>query len=118
MIKSIKEEHPKKRRKFDDTFKREAVESWLSSGRSATQVAEEFGITADRLYSWKKRFGIEASASDRSLGPLGAPQDDLRAELEEARRELRRVREQRDILKKTLGILSEPSDRDSKGSKR
>jgi hypothetical protein len=33
---------------------------------------------------------------------------DLRARLDAAERELGRVREQRDILKKTLGILSEP----------
>lgn len=38
----------------------------------------------------------------------GSPAD-LQSQLDEARRELARVREQRDILKKTLGILSEPS---------
>ena len=38
----------------------------------------------------------------------GSPAE-LQGQLDAARRELARVREQRDILKKTLGILSEPS---------
>ena len=43
---------------------------------------------------------------------------DLRARLDAAERELARVREQRDILKKTLGIISEPPASDTNESKR
>ena len=46
MIKSIKESSVKIRRKFDETFKREAVQNWLNSGKSAEVVGEELGITA------------------------------------------------------------------------
>jgi hypothetical protein len=43
---------------------------------------------------------------------------DLQGQLEAAQRELRHVREQCTILKKTLGILSEPSASDTNGSAR
>ena len=43
MINSIKTSSVKRRRKFDETFKREAVQNWLNSGKSAEVVAEELG---------------------------------------------------------------------------
>ena len=43
---------------------------------------------------------------------------DLQGQLDAALRENRHLREQRDILKKTLGILSEPSPNGLKGSTR
>ena len=74
----------KARRKFDKAFKREAINNWLASGKSAAGVAGELGIDAHHLYGWKADL---ATAS-------------LEAQLAAARRELARVSEQRDILKK------------------
>jgi transposase-like protein len=37
------------RKKYDNAFKRRAVELWLSSGRTATEVAAELGFKAQRL---------------------------------------------------------------------
>jgi hypothetical protein len=52
MLKSIKTSSVKCRRRFDETFKREAVQNWLASGKSAAVVGEELGITANLLYDW------------------------------------------------------------------
>ena len=90
----IKASPVKTRRKFDTAFKLEAVRNWQASGKSAAVVAKELGLAESRLFAWRKL-----------LPPVAA---DLQAELEVARREIRHLREQRDILKKTLGILSEP----------
>ena len=109
MIKPIKDTSVRIHRKFDETFKREAVANWLSSGRSATVIGEELGISPDRLYSWRKPFGPPAAGGGAAAGPKARGGGDLASQLEEARREIRHLREQRDILKKTLGILSEPS---------
>ena len=49
------------RRKFDETFKREAVQNWLQSGKSAQVVAQELGLDANRLYAWKQRFAPAAA---------------------------------------------------------
>ena len=94
MIKPIKESSVKSRRQFDETFKHEAVNNWLSSGKSAEVIAQELGVKAERLYCWRKRFA-PADAGGRAAA--GAKRGSTAA-----------LREQRDILKKTLGILSEP----------
>lgn len=44
MIKSIKTTSVQTRRKFDQTFKREAVQNWLNSGKSAEAVGEEWAL--------------------------------------------------------------------------
>ena len=46
----------KTRKKFDKTFKQQAVELWLNSGKAATEVAAELGVHAQRLSAWRKRF--------------------------------------------------------------
>ena len=99
----------KTRRKFDETFKREAVQNWLASGKSAEVIAQELGLNANRLYAWKHRFAPAAAGGRAAAGAKPGSPADLQVQLDAARREIRHLREQRDILKKTLGILSEPS---------
>jgi transposase-like protein len=117
-MKSIKENPVKTRRKFDPTFKREAVHNWLSSGKSAEVVALELGLHADRLYSWRKRFAPADAGGRAAAGAKPGSLADLQARLDAAQRENRHLREQRDILKKTLGILSEPPMNATNGSAR
>jgi transposase-like protein len=94
-------------RKFDQTFKREAVLNWLQSGKSATVVGQELGLTANLLYAWRG-LAPEASSARTATAKPGSVAD-LQGQLDAAQRELRHVREQCLILKKTLGILSEPA---------
>jgi transposase-like protein len=98
----------KPRRRYNVAFKRQAVEHWLASGKPAQAIGRELGITAERLYVWRQRLAPAAGKA-----PL-----DLQAELEALRQELARVTEQRDILKKTLGIISEPSPKGTSASPR
>ena len=104
----IKETSLKTRRKFDPTFKREAVQHWLASGKSAEVIGQELGVLANRLYAWRKRFAPADAGGRAAAGAKPASMADLQDQLEAALRENRHLREQRDILKKTLGILSEP----------
>lgn len=118
MLKPIKENTIKTRRKFDPAFKREAVQNWLASGKSAPVTAKELGLPPNRLYVWRKRF---APADPGGRGPAGAKPGslaDLQSQLDDARREIQHLRQQRDILKKTLGILSEPPPNVMNGSTR
>jgi transposase len=85
-------------KRYDQAFKRQAVENWIRSGKSGTQIARELGLSYPSLKEWKRRYWGDAT-------PQRA---DLEAENRALRAELARVREQRDILKKSLGILSEP----------
>jgi len=96
----------KRRRKYDPTFKREAVALWQNSGKSAEEIAAQLGIHEKHLYAWKMA-GVTVAA---------ASQAELQAENAALRRENELLRQQRDILKKTLGIISEPPKSDTNGS--
>ncbi len=98
----------KVRRKFDDTFRREAVNHWLTSGKSAEVIAVELGLNSNQLYAWRQRFAPADAGGKAAAGAKPATLAEAQAQLEAAQREIRHLREQRDILKKTLGILSEP----------
>lgn len=105
-----------KKRSYDKAFKEHAVNLWLSSGKSAQEVADELGIKRDRLYSWKE------TLASGPPGGRGGPEarrrtsEELEHELAQLRRENQYLRQQRDILKKTLGILSEPPGNATNGS--
>ena len=88
----------KPRRKFDPAFKRDAVALWLSSGKSARQIGAELGINERHLHKWRRQHA-PATPTQRTQ---------MESELVALRRENALLRQQRDILKKTLGILSEP----------
>lgn len=114
-IKAINETSMKRRRKFDETFKRETVNNWLSSGKAAGVIAEELGVKVERLYAWKKAFAPAEALSPASARAKPGSPAALQFQLDDALREVRHLREQRDILKKTLGILSEPSSNGMSG---
>jgi transposase len=93
-------------KRYDATFKRAAVENWLKTDKPGTQIAAELGISYPSLKEWKRRY----------VGDALPQRGDLAAENRALRSELARVREQRDILKKTLGIFTEPSPNATKPS--
>jgi transposase len=87
------------RRKFTAEFKREAVKLAEEPGRSMTAVAGELGIERSVLKRWIDNFAAGRYEKDKAL-PLKAAQQQ---ENEQLRRELAKVRMERDILKKALG---------------
>jgi transposase-like protein len=84
--------------------------------RSAEVVGEELGISANLLYAWRKL--VPAVAGGRATAAKPGSVADLQGQLDASQRELRHVREQCAILKKTLGILSEPPANGMNGSTR
>lgn len=90
-------------KRYDEAFKRQAVEHWMVSGKSGRQIASELGINEQSLKIWKQKF------KQLPVGQVAPTLDALQAENRRLQRELRHAQEQREILKKTLGILSAPS---------
>jgi len=90
-----------KHKRYDETFKRSAVEHWMLSGKSVRQIAAELGVNVQTLHTWKKRF------KELPAGTVAGTLEALQTENRRLQRELQRVSVQRDILKKTLGIISE-----------
>ena len=101
----------KVRKVYTDEFRRSVVEHLLASGKPLAQVATEFGIASSMLRVWKLRYGPRDESPDAS-----APKtpEELARENQELRKELARVVTQRDILKKTILIVSEQFNRDIK----
>ena len=90
------------RRKYDSEFKREAVRLVLENEKAASSVAENLGIDPGQLYKWIRDYKEDPSNSFPGKGKL-KPADERIRQLE---RELADVREERDILKKAVGIFS------------
>src|SRR5882724_3085383 len=101
----------KGRKVYTDEFRRSVVAESLENGKPVAQVAREFGIGSSMLRVWKLRYGPRDESPDAS-----APKtpEELTRENQELRKELTRVITQRDILKKTILIVSEQSHRDIK----
>jgi transposase len=99
----------KTHKRYDEAFKRSAVEHWMLSGKSVRQIAAELGVNVQTLHGWKQKF--KALPAGQVAGTLEA----LQAENRRLQRELHRVSVQRDILKKTLGIISEVPGNDLHG---
>jgi len=115
MLKSIKKTPVKPRRQFDKAFKQEAVNNWLASGKSAAVIAQELGINPERLYAWRRDFAPPDIEGSNSAGAKPKSLTAVQSQLDAALREIRHLREQRDILKKTLGIISEPLSNATRG---
>ena len=92
----------KKRRSYDSEFKREAVKLVVEGGRVASEVAKGLGINDNVIYRWIKQYREDPENAFPGKGKL-KPEDE---ELRRLRRELADVKEERDILKKVVGIFS------------
>ena len=94
----------RRRKKYTEEFKRSVIDQWLSSDKTGPEVALEFGVNVWNLRDWKRQYGPAAKPLD---APLPKTPDEMSREIQQLRKELARVTMQRDILKKTMGILSE-----------
>jgi len=81
--------------RYTEEFKREAVAQVTDRGHSVTSVAKRIGVSSKSLYDWVKLFGDE---------PVKGAED--AAEIKRLKAELRRVTEERDILKKATAYFA------------
>jgi transposase len=93
------------RASYSEQYKQEALELWRNSGRSAAKVAAELGIRPPLLYRWAQ---LERESSPSKSEPKSKRSvEALEAEIRRLRAENAKLLEQREVLKKSLGILSE-----------
>ena len=99
-------------RKFDDAFRRRAVEMVLEEGRSVAQVAQELGVSQYSIYEWKRKFFPmsrgEGESERTSAEPATAEEvAALRRLVREQAHQIDYLTQQREVLKKSLGIVCE-----------
>ena len=89
------------RKVYTEEFKREAIRLAQERGNIA-QTARELGISDHTLQVWKKQL---QQTPDNPFPGQGNPRD---MELAQAQREVARLREENEILKKAVGIFTKP----------
>lgn len=92
----------KARRRYDSDFKRDAV-ALVQSGRSINEVARDLGVSGWSLRHW---IGLDKRGEGLKEPATLAGETPEQRELRRLRQENEYLRRQRDILKKALGILS------------
>ena len=91
----------RKRRKFTEEFKAEAVRLVGESENSVGQIARDLDLTESALRRW-----VEQAAIEVGQGPPGALTRAEREELVQLRRENKQLRMEREILKKATAFLA------------
>jgi transposase len=86
-----------RRRTFSQEYKHEAVQLACSSDEPVSQVARELGISPNLLSRWCRE--AKAEGGQAFPGP-GRPKDE---ELAHLKRELARVKKERDFLQEAAG---------------
>ena len=89
-------------KRYTDEFKIEAVRQVTERGHRVAEVADRLGITTYSLYSWIRTFRRPTAGSI-------SPEIEQSAEVRRLKAELRRVTEERDILKKAAAYFAKTS---------
>lgn len=93
---------------YSDAFKRDAVHQITVRGYPVREVSRRLGVSTYSLYKWLKLFGE----------PTQKAGVDHEAENRRLKRELVRVTEERDILKKATAYFARASQRSTPSSGR
>jgi len=91
-----------KRRNFSKEFKLEAVALMTSGGFSVAQASRDLGISESVLGRWKRQFMEDPAEAFPGKGRLKLQDEEIAS----LRRENEVLRQERDILKKAVGIFS------------
>jgi len=95
----------RKRRKFSEEFKQEAVRLCQKGDRSIGDVAKELDLTESALRGWVKQ-----AEADRGKAPPGVLTSAEREELQRLRKENKRLQEEKTILKKAAAFFAKENE--------
>lgn len=82
---------------YTKEFKLEALRLMENSGRKPSDIAMELGIRRNQLYKWKEQMTKKGAVP---TAKKGRPKKEDQSELATIKQELKRVKEENEILKK------------------
>lgn len=88
-------------KRYTEEFKTEAVKQVTERGHPVAEVAARIGVSGHSLYQWVKRYSATPAEQKAS--------DEQQAEIRRLKAELKRVTEERDILKKAAAYFAKAS---------
>lgn len=88
-------------KRYTEEFKAEAVKQVTERGHPVAEVASRLGVTPHSMYQWLKKYSVAE--------PERQAAHDREAELRRLKAELKRVTEERDILKKAAAYFAKTS---------
>ena len=91
----------KRRRKFTQEFKEEAVKLVLDQGSKITEAARNLGIHPNQLSRWKRELQGENPDNENAASSVT-----LRAELNRLKKENKQLKMEREILKKAAAFFA------------
>jgi transposase len=94
---------PKSRRPYPEEFRREAVQL-VRSGRKVSDVAQSLGVTEQSLRTWVKRDQLDRRERDDGL------RSEERDELRDLRRQVKRLEQERDLLKRAAAFFARETE--------
>jgi len=95
----------RKRKKYTREFKEEAVKLVTEQGYQVSEAARNLGVHPNMLSRWKR----EILGDDESSSGMGNL-NDVQAELQRLRKENKRLKMEREILKKAAAFFAKESD--------
>lgn len=96
-------ETKRRRKTYDRDFKVSAVKLILEKQQSVSKISRDLGVSQNSLHLWKRAFLKDS----RNCFPGNGEVMEYEAKMRKMARELELVKEERDILKKAVGIVSE-----------
>lgn len=88
-----------KKRQYTEEFKREAVQLVTEQGYSLAEAARSLGLHENLIRQWRRKFAQEKQGTE-------IMSESEREELKRLREENRRLRMERDILKKATAFFA------------
>jgi len=92
-------------RRYEEEFKRQAVELLLHSGKTQRQVARELDVSDYSLTLWKRAYLGQQKPAEIE-GQMNNPEEMAKI-IREQHKEIEYLKRQREILKKAMSILGE-----------
>ena len=89
-------------RKFTKEFRQNAIQLVVEKGMPVGKVARELDVHRNLIHKWRSEYLAEGENARAGTGKT-TPET---AEMKRLQKELEEVKEERDILKKALGVFT------------